>query len=128
MNITTHIIEGPLPPQGADVEHTAGHGAVLVFEGVARPSEEGRPIVALDYEAYEPMATRMLERVAREVAERHGLLGFAVEHSRGRVAVGECSLRVRITSRHRAEGLAAMGEFIDRLKKDVPIWKSAVYA
>jgi molybdopterin synthase catalytic subunit len=25
---------------------------------------------------------------------------------------------------HRAEALAATGEFIDRMKRDVPIWKS----
>jgi molybdopterin synthase catalytic subunit len=27
---------------------------------------------------------------------------------------------------HRAEALAAVGEFIDRMKRDVPIWKTAL--
>jgi molybdopterin synthase catalytic subunit len=39
---------------------------------------------------------------------------------------GQCSFRLQVASAHRAEALAAMTEFIDRLKRDVPIWKSPV--
>jgi molybdopterin synthase catalytic subunit len=66
----------------------------------------------------------MLEKIGRELFERHKLLGINIEHSRGRVAVGAISYRLRIASRHRKEGIAALDEFTDRLKKDVPIWKS----
>ena len=72
------------------------------------------------------MAVRVLEGLARAMIERHGLIGVAVEHSRGRVAVGECSFRLQIAAPHRQEALAAMAEFIDRMKRDAPIWKNAV--
>ena len=102
-----------------------GAGAAVTFEGLVRPMEDGRAVVALDYEVYEPMAPRVLEDLAREMLATHGLVGIAVEHSRGRVAVGECSFRLQIAAPHRQEALAAMAEFIDRMKCDAPIWKNA---
>jgi molybdopterin synthase catalytic subunit len=53
---------------------------------------------------------------------------MCVEHSRGRVAAGECSFRLRVAASHRPEALRAVEEFIDRMKRDVPIWKTPVYA
>jgi molybdopterin synthase catalytic subunit len=39
------------------------------------------------------------------------------------VPVGEASIVVRIEAKHRAEAFGMLGEFMDRLKRDVPIWK-----
>lgn len=125
MKLAVRIVDGPLA-ETAPVWAPAGAGAVVCFEGVARPTEHGEPIATLDYEAYEPMASRELERLAREVLHEFGLLGVLVEHSRGRVAVGERSFRLRVAALHRKEALAALERFIDRLKQDVPIWKQAV--
>jgi molybdopterin synthase catalytic subunit len=123
MSVHVHIIDGPVPAD-AGIELSAGAGAAVTFDGVVRPREGDRAIDALHYTAYEPMATSELTRLAGEMVHKHGLLTLAIWHSRGRVGAGEVSMRVVIHSRHRAEALAAMGEFIDRLKRDVPIWKS----
>jgi molybdopterin synthase catalytic subunit len=126
--IEVMIVEGALSPY-ADTERADGAtGAVLCFEGVVRAMEDGRPLVALDYEVYEPMALRELTQLANDIAVRHGLHRVAAWHSRGRVNVGEISFRLVIWSAHRREALDAMDEFIDRLKQDVPIWKHAVFA
>lgn len=127
MSVRVAIIDGPLSPRAPA---TAGPsaGAVVVFEGVVREREGDGAIVALDYEAYEPMASRMIEAVGRDVVTRHGLVSLSCEHSRGRVAVGERSFRLVIAAPHRKEALAAADEFIDRLKRDVPIWKRGVPA
>jgi molybdopterin synthase catalytic subunit len=126
MSVEVQLIDGPLAAQAA-AWRPAGAGAVLCFEGIVRPAEADRAIVALDYQVYEPMASKLLGRIGEELVGRHGLLALRVEHSRGRIAVGECSLRLQIASRHREEGLAAMAEFIDRLKRDVPIWKTPIW-
>ena len=128
MSISTHILPGPLPPEPVAWQSPPGAGAVVRFEGVARPREGDRAIDALDYEAYEPMASRTLRGLAERICAEHGLLGICVEHSAGRVAVGECSFRLRVAGAHRREALAAMGQFIDQLKQDVPIWKKPVWA
>lgn len=124
MSIEIAITDGALGP--GSVTDPCGAGAVAMFEGVVREREGDTVISALDYRTYDPMAERMLRRLAEDVARRFGLVHVRVEHSRGRVAVGLCSFRLVIAAEHRKEALAAMDEFIDRLKRDVPIWKSPV--
>ena len=102
-------------------------GATLVFEGIVRANEQGRVIRALSYEAYEPMATNSLTQLANDILSKYALIAITVEHSRGEVLAGERSFRLAIDSAHRKEALAAMDEFIDRMKRDVPIWKSPIY-
>lgn len=125
------ILEGALPSPWAEQAGVCAGGevgSVLVFEGVVRGLEGGRRLSALRYEAYMPMALTQLEALAQEVAARHGLAGLRVWHSVGRVPVGCVSLRVVVWSGHRAESLAAMGEFVALLKRDVPIWKHHEWA
>jgi molybdopterin synthase catalytic subunit len=127
MSIEVFITDGPL----ADVPQPwqpAGAGAVVLFDGVVRGTEEDRPIQALDYDVYDPMATRQLTQLAESLCKQHGLVAVRVEHSRGRVPVGRCSFRLQIAAKHRKQAIQAMDEFIDRLKQDVPIWKKAVFA
>ena len=125
--VGVRITDGPLSPAPA-ARPPNNAGAVLCFEGIVRPEEDGRPLAALDYEAYQPMAGTLLRRLAEEIAARHGLIALTVEHSRGRVAAGECSFRLTVASRHRPEALRAVEQFVDRMKRDVPIWKTPVFA
>jgi molybdopterin synthase catalytic subunit len=124
--IEVAIHDGPLPAKCLDCV-TDSAGALLTFEGRVRPFEEGRPIRALDYEVYEPMATRLLEEYAAEELHCHKLVGIAIEHSRGRVPVAAISFRMQVSAPHRQPALAAMAHFIDCMKRDVPIWKQPVY-
>ena len=127
MTVRVILVNGPLPAGRPDCD-SHGAGAVICFEGMVRPTENDRSIDALEYEAYEPMASKMLRRIGEEIARDFELISICVEHSRGRVGVGQCSFRLRIAARHRNEGIAATGAFIDRLKEDVPIWKLPVWS
>lgn len=125
------ITDGPLrcealgePSREADDRE--GVGSRVRFEGVVRGLEGGERLEAIDYEAYEPMASRVLQAIADEEASRPGVRSIVVLHSRGRVAVGEISFACEVRSAHRAEGLAALASLIDRMKQDVPIWKRLV--
>lgn len=146
--VIARVVDGPLTP---DVEHAAlaGEGwnpardapaapgvvgAALRFEGIVRRGEASeahggreRDLLALDYQTYDPMAERELLSLGRAVVAEHGLLSLVVLHSRGRVAVGEVSFVLIVESPHRAGAIAAMAAFIDRLKRDVPIWKRPVW-
>jgi len=125
MAVLASIHAGPLrdPPRPFSA---SGAGAVVSFEGIVRPTENGRTIRGLEYEVYEPMAHDLLATIGEELVRRYDLVGLCVEHSKGLVRVGDCSFRLQVAGRHRQESLAAMSEFIDRLKRDVPIWKTAV--
>lgn len=125
-DVPIELIDGPLGPAASSAP--PGVGAWVVFEGLVRPLENDRLLIALRYETYEPMTTRELNRLATAVAVEHGLLALRVEHSVGRVAIGETSFRLSVGSAHRAEAIAATDDFIHRMKRDVPLWKNPEFA
>ncbi|KAA0212480.1 MAG: molybdenum cofactor biosynthesis protein MoaE [Leptolyngbya sp. PLA3] len=140
--VSAVIVDGPLtaPAESAAVSpvHAAqlsgAIGATLRFEGIVRREEADadcagavRELAALEYQTYDPMAQHELEHLARRVAARHGLRSLAVLHSRGSVPVGQVSFVLIVTAAHRAEAIAGLTEFIDRMKQDVPIWKHPVW-
>ena len=126
MSATVRIIDGALGNPAPALPPAAQFGAAIVFDGVVRADEGGRTIRALAYEVYEPMASNMLTELGREMLAKHGLVAIMVEHSRGEVPVGQRSFRLTVHALHRAEALAAVGEFIARMKRDVTIWKTAL--
>jgi molybdopterin molybdotransferase len=105
------------PPAGT-------HGAWLEFRGVVREEENGEKISALEYEAYPEMAIREMRRLLEEISPRHPCLTAKIIHRIGIIPVGETAIYVGIESSHRAEAIALLAEFMDKLKQDVPIWKS----
>lgn len=98
-------------------------GGVVIFSGTVRSTEEGAPIAAISYEAYESMAAKELARIVAEAQREHGA-AVAVHHRTGRVPVGEASVLVAAAAAHRAEAFAACRQVIDRLKQTAPIWKA----
>ena len=112
----------PPPPQFSSKEI----GAVVEFSGLVRELENGQKIPGLHYEAHEAMARKELEKIFCELAGRHPCEEIYFSHRLGFVPVGEASLFIRIAARHRQAALSLMAELIDRLKADVPVWKSSV--
>jgi molybdopterin synthase catalytic subunit len=104
-----------------------GFGAILVFEGVGRNHFEGRPVTALEYEAYAEMAVPEMEAIARECHERFGAR-VAMVHRTGRVAIGEPSVVIAVGTPHRAACYEASRYAIDQLKVRVQVWKKEIYA
>jgi molybdopterin molybdotransferase len=98
-------------------------GAWLEFRGVVRGGENGEQISALEYEAYPEMAEREVRRLLVDISTRLPCLAAKVIHRVGTIPVGETAIYVGIGSPHRAEAIALLAEFMDRLKRDVPIWK-----
>ena len=133
MSVSVTLFDGPLPHAVRAPDAATGSGAVLRFEGLVRPLEPAgagqpaRELEALEYQTYDPMTERSLHELAREILSSLGLHAVRVQHSRGRVPVGACSFRLEVRSAHRAEALAAMTRFIDRMKREVPIWKRPVW-
>ena len=99
------------------------NGAVVEFKGVVRREEAGRPVAALEYEAYQTMAETMMRRIALDLGAQHLCDHVVILHRIGIVPVGEAAIIIRATAKHRAEAFALVSGFMDRLKQDVPIWK-----
>jgi molybdopterin synthase catalytic subunit len=102
---------------------TSGVGAVAVFLGLVRDHNKGRRVLFLDYEAYEPLALRGLQRIVMESSERWPDVRLAIHHRIGRMEIGEASVVIAAASPHRANAFAASRYAIERIKQIVPIWK-----
>ena len=63
-------------------------GAVVTFLGLVRNHNLGRRVRYLEYEAYEPLALRAFERIAREIAGRWPGARLALHHRVGRLEIG----------------------------------------
>ena len=103
-------------------------GAVLVFEGRVRDSHEGRTVTHLVYDAYRPMAQAALERIVAELEAGGGDLAVAIAHRLGEVPAGEPSVVIAVASPHRDAAYEASRKALERLKREVPIWKNEHYA
>jgi molybdopterin synthase catalytic subunit len=102
-------------------------GAVVVFDGVARNNTKGRRTLFLEYEGYEPMSLRTMERIGSEVHERWAINRLGIIHRLGRIEICESSVVIVVTSAHRKIAFEACHYAIDRLKKIVPIWKKEYF-
>jgi molybdopterin synthase catalytic subunit len=102
-------------------------GAIVTFSGIVRGTNQGKKVLFLEYEAYPEMATKMMERIGKEILETWGLSSVRMQHRVGRLNVGETSVVVVVAAPHRDDAFAACHYAIDRLKRIVPIWKKEVF-
>jgi molybdopterin synthase catalytic subunit len=107
--------------------HDPEHGGVTSFLGCIRREDAIRPVVAIEYQAYEELTERELAAVAAEAASRFGAT-VACVHRTGRVEVGEPSVAVAVSAPHRPAAFSACRYVIDELKVRAPIWKRMHYA
>lgn len=104
-------------------------GGVVTFAGTVRGStatDDGtRGTDFLDYEAYVPMAEKMMARIGDEVMERWPQVkAVSILHRIGRCEIEEPTVLIAVATPHRGDGcFEACRYAIERLKAIVPIWK-----
>jgi molybdopterin molybdotransferase len=123
MEIEIQLTHEPIAEIISVAPSIRARGAWLEFRGVVRDEEGGRKISALEYEAYSPMAEIELRRILESLAKKFPCFATKIIHRTGIIPVGETAIYVGIASAHRGEAIAALAEFMDKLKQDVPIWK-----
>ena len=122
------IADGPIAVDRAlSAVADPGAGAVVLFLGVVRDNARGQRVTRLEYEAYEALARREMEKIAATIGSRWPTTRVAIIHRTGRVAVGEASVAVTVSAPHRAEAFEAARYAIDTLKLTVPIWKKEIW-
>lgn len=104
-----------------------GRGAISIFLGTVRNSNDGRPVSGIDYSAYDAMAVAEMNRIIAEASARFEGVEIAVEHRIGTLHVGDVSVAIACGHPHRGPALDANRYVIEELKKRVPIWKREHY-
>lgn len=102
-------------------------GAIATFIGTTRNNNQGRKVIALDYEAYPEMAEKELARLGEEAKKKWEICRMAVVHRIGPVQITEPSVMIAVSAAHREAAFSACRFAIEEIKKTVPIWKKEVY-
>lgn len=103
-----------------------GVGGVALFIGQVRDHARGRAVTRLEYEAYPAMAMKQLQAIVTDLEARFPGTRVALHHRTGTLAIGEVAVIAAAGSAHRAAAFDAVREAIERLKRDVPIWKREI--
>jgi len=87
-----------------------------------------RETLYLEYEAYEPMAIKEMEKLVAQAKRQFEISNVGIVHRLGRLEIGDTSIVISVAAAHRRAAFAACEWLISELKRTVPIWKKEIYA
>ena len=102
-------------------------GAEVHFIGKVRNHNEGKDVLAIEYQAYTDMALEEMNTIALEAKQKWPFYKCAFVHRLGQLSVGDVAVALLISSPHRNEVFCASEWMISEMKKRVPIWKKEFY-
>jgi len=102
-------------------------GGIDVFIGTVRNATKGRPVLRLEFEAYEPMALSEMKKLAERALQKWPVQRIAIHHRVGTLQVGEVPVIIAVAAAHRDAAFEACRFLIDTLKQTVPIWKKEIF-
>ena len=107
--------------------HRPGAGGIVLFCGEVRDNHAGKAVKHLVYEAYVPMAEKIIREII-ETAIKKWKLQYAYSlHRIGKLKTCACAVAVVTAHAHRKEAYEANQYIIDRIKHEAPIWKCEYY-
>jgi molybdopterin synthase catalytic subunit len=101
-------------------------GGIACFLGIVREDPVGESeekVTHLEYETYEEAALKAMEQIREDMKKNPGIIEVSIHHVIDKVNVGEPSLFVAVLGKHRQEVFAVLSETVERIKKEVMIWK-----
>ena len=124
-NLTFILSSQEIPNQ--DPKWNKNIGAELIFWGIVRKLENGKPIKGIEYSAYPELAENLATRFALEAEKKFGEHKAQIIHRTGFVAVSQPSVVLQVGSCHSKVAYEISQWYLEKIKKILPIWKKIVY-
>ncbi len=127
------MIDIKISEQPLDVAHcnafvqTPESGGINLFVGTVRNATKGKQVERLEFEAYERMAIKEMNKIAEQVQQQWPVHKVAIHHRTGVLPIGETAVVIAVSAAHRDAAFKACRYIIDTLKQIVPIWKKEVF-
>jgi molybdopterin synthase catalytic subunit len=102
-------------------------GGIDVFIGTVRDATKGRPVMRLEFEAYNQMAINEMHKIAKQTYGKWPVQKVLIHHRTGVLQVGEVPVIIAVSAAHRDAAFEACRYIIDTLKQTVPIWKKEFF-
>ncbi len=103
-------------------------GATVTLDGYVRQFTKDKETLYLEYEGYEPMALKEMEKLIAQGRAQFEISLVGIVHRLGKLEIGETSVVISVAAPHRRAAFEACEWLIKELKRTVPIWKKEVYA
>lgn len=103
-------------------------GGTALFCGTVREFTGTKRTTHLSYEAYESMALEQMHRIAEDIEQEYPGVRTLQWHRIGELFPTDIAVICAAASPHRDNAFAAARTLIERLKKEVPIWKKEYFA
>lgn len=102
-------------------------GGIAIFIGTVRDKTKERKVVRLEYECYETMALKEMNKIAEDTVQLFGIKNIVIHHRTGILNVEDIAVVIAVNAPHREAAFDACRYAIDTLKKTAPIWKKEVF-
>ncbi|MGH8104508.1 MAG: molybdenum cofactor biosynthesis protein MoaE [bacterium] len=102
-------------------------GAIVVFLGTVRNTNDGKPVRGMVYEAYPEMALKAFQKIGGDIERKFKVRRYAIVHRIGPLILTDVSVAIVIGSPHRDAAFKAARFVIEAIKTRVPIWKKELY-
>jgi molybdopterin synthase catalytic subunit len=129
-----YLVEGPVTTEIISsfirrASFAEDAGGVSFFLGQVRADEiGGKKVKAIEYSAYENMIKAEADKIIGSVLSKFSdVKTISIIHSTGVVKVGELSLAVMVSARHRRHAIDACSETVELIKEKLPVWKKEIF-
>ncbi|MEX2513204.1 MAG: molybdenum cofactor biosynthesis protein MoaE [Cyclobacteriaceae bacterium] len=102
-------------------------GGIDLFIGTVRNHAKGKKVLKLDFEGYEPMALKEMEKLADRAIKQWPIMRLVIIHALGTKKIGDPVVVIGTSTAHRNDAFEACRFLIDELKATVPIWKKEYF-
>jgi len=128
MKTNLSISEEPLQLQACiDWVKDDEAGGIDIFIGTVRNSTNKKKVVRLEFECYERMAVKEMEKISAEIDEKFPVQKLLIHHRTGVLHVGDIPVIIAVAAAHRDAAFDACRYAINTLKETVPIWKKEIF-
>ena len=102
-------------------------GGIDVFIGTVRDATKGKEVLSLEFESYEAMAIKEMEKIAQQAFDKWPVQKILIHHRTGVLQIGEVPVIIAVAAAHRNAAFDVCRYIIDTLKQTVPIWKKEFF-
>lgn len=104
------------------------NGAETLFVGTVRNHNQGKKVLGVSYDVFEPLAKQSFTDICTEAQNKWGKeLDCYVVHAKGRLDIGGVSIVIAVGSPHRDEAFKACRYIIEEIKHRSAVWKLEHY-
>lgn len=101
-------------------------GGNCIFVGTVRRKTEDQMTESLEFESFETMAKKEMEKIAQGLLMEFGPGKCYMSHLIGNAVPGQIVVIIALATAHRKNAFLGCEQGIDTLKKVVPIWKKEI--